>query len=104
MTNTILAASGLEIITQGHPNMWLLNISPYLNNQKKKSNNPSLFTICNITSLALTFLGTTCIPFLAVGKERIGILFVKLESFTNIRPAHGTRWQGFVLGVPPLMN
>lgn len=34
VTRMILAISGLDIITLGHPNMWLLNIFPYLHDHK----------------------------------------------------------------------
>ena len=38
-------------------------------------------------------------PFVADGKERIGVLGIEPECFSDIRPAHRTRWKSLASGM-----
>lgn len=41
------------------------------------------------------------VPFLADGEEGVGVLGVKLEGLSNVRPAHGARREEAALAVAP---
>jgi len=94
VTNTNFAASGLEIITHGHPNTWVLNTDPYLFYQNKLyKEKKSTFLFVRQQSLNFEDFQEDSVfrPSLFCCKEHIRVLWVKLECFADVRITHCSR-------------
>lgn len=75
---------------------------PVINNDETSNKtDDALHNLTQLINLELPIISID-IPLLSNGEKEIGILSVKLKSLSNIRPAHGTRGETFVVGVTPL--
>lgn len=95
VTNTNRAASGLASITQGQPSMCVLKTSPYLWSQREKTISIDDHACC-IWLWELALRGSErwwMKPCDSWAEEEIWILRVELKSFSQVEPAHGTRWE-----------